>query len=304
MLKVLASLRLFFFLCLLLAAAFLYQTLFNRGAPVYGSWWFAGLGALAAANIAACSFSRRGASAHYLLIHAGLVVVIAGAFVTRAFRFEGELPLRAGQESDLAYSGRDTYKLPFSVKLEDFKLEYYREPLGVITVEDAGGRQDLYAVEGASLTLPSARLKVLKLARDFGVTTRGETTEKSPYWFNPAARLEITAAGKTRRLWFFANFPGMHGEDLPLRVTYALEQAEIKNFTSTVQVRGRAGTVTRAEISVNKPLRVSGYTLYQTSYDPADARYTLLTVTRDRGAWVVFAGFFILLLGVLLWLRK
>jgi cytochrome c biogenesis protein ResB len=304
MLKALSSLRLFFLLCLLLAAAFLYQTLFNRGAPVYGSWWFAGLGVLAAVNIAACSLTRRGASAHYLLIHAGLVVVIAGAFVTRAFRFEAEMPLRAGQGSDMVYSGRDAYKVPFSVKLEDFRLEYYKEPLGLITVESEAGSREFYAVEGASVTLPGASIRVLKLARDFGVTARSEVTEKSPYWFNPAARLEITAAGKKRKLWFFANFPGMHGEDLPFRVFYSLEQAEIKNFTSFVLVRSAAGAETRAEISVNKPLRVNGYTLYQTSYDPADARYTLLTVTRDRGAWVVFAGFAVLLLGVLLWLRK
>lgn len=302
--KALSSLRLFFLLCLFLASAFLYQTLFNRGAPVYGSWWFAGLGVLAAVNIAACSLSRRGASAHYLLIHAGLVVVIAGAFVTRAFRFEAEMPLNAGQESSLANSGRDTYKLPFSVQLEDFKLEYYREPLGVITIEEAGVRRDFYAVEGASLTLPSGKIRVLKLARDFGLTGRGEVTEKSPYWFNPAARLEITSGEKKRSLWFFANFPGMHGGELPFSVYYGLERSEIKNFTSTVLVRGPGGEQKRAEISVNNPLRVHGYTLYQTSYDPADARYTLLTVTRDRGAWVVFAGFAALLLGVLLWLRK
>ncbi|MCM2267768.1 MAG: cytochrome c biogenesis protein ResB [Elusimicrobiales bacterium] len=304
MLKALASLRLFYVLCLALAGAFLYQTLVNRGAPVYGSWWFSALGALTAANIAACAFTRRRSSAHYLLIHAGLVVVIAGAFATRAFRFEASLPLRTGQASALAYSGRDAYKLPFEVKLEDFRLEYYREPVGVLLVEDGGERETFAAEEGAVIRTASAEIKVLRLARDFGLNSGREVVEKSPYWLNPAARLEIKAGGKTHKLWTFANFPGMHAQDLPVRVAYALEQAEIKNFTSLVSVKNADGSEVKAEIAVNRPLRRGGYTLYQTSYDPADARYSLLTVTRDRGAWVVYAGFALLLPGLLLWLRK
>jgi cytochrome c biogenesis protein ResB len=96
----------------------------------------------------------------------------------------------------------------------------------------------------------------------------------------------------------------MHGQDLPFSVAYTLEQAEIKNFASSVTVRYPGEPEVRAEIAVNKPLKVGGYTLYQTSYDPADAGYSLLTVTRDRGVWVVYAGFALLLTGVLLWLRK
>lgn len=303
MLNALASLRLFFGLCLALAAAFVYQTLFNRGAPVYGSWWFAALGVLAAANIAACALRRKGAPAHYLLIHAGLVVVVAGAFVTRFFRFEAELPLRVGQASDKVYSGRQAWQLPFSVRLDDFSLEYYSEPAGVLTVDGDGGRGDFAATPGAVIELPGATLKVLRVARDFGLTAKKEVTDKSPYWFNPAAQVEVSAGGKRRKLWVFANFPGMHEDALPFRLLYSLEQTEIKNFTSRVTVTYRGGEKA-GEIAVNRPLRAAGYTLYQTSYDPADAKYTLLTVTRDRGAWVVYAGFGLLLAGILLWLRK
>ncbi|OGR41682.1 MAG: hypothetical protein A2X35_12455 [Elusimicrobia bacterium GWA2_61_42] len=307
MLKFLASLRLFFAVCLALAGAFVYQTLFNRGAPVYGAPWFAALGVLAAANIAACSLRRaRTASAHFLLLHAGLVVIIAGAFVTRFFRFEAELPLRAGTLSDLAYSGGASYKLPFSVQLEDFRLEYYAEPLGRLAVLDEAGRREFDAEEGAVIKVPSARaeIKVLRLVRDFGLAAGNKVTEKSPYWHNPAAQLEITAGGKKQRLWFFSNFPGMHRGQLPFHIFYSLEQAEIKNFISKVTLIPGEGPKVCAEIAVNKPLKAGGYTLYQTSYDPADAGYSLLTVTRDRGVWVVYAGFTMLLMGVLLWLRK
>lgn len=306
MLRLLSSLRLFFSLLAMLGAAFVYQTIFNKGAPIYGTGWFATLGLLLAANIAACALQRlRAAPLHFTLLHAGLVVIIAGAFTTRFCRFEAGMPLHAGEESSLVQTAAAYYTLPFSVKLNNFRLEYYTEPQGVITVEEGGRSYILESKEGAVIKTPGgAALKVLRLVKDFGLTGKNEVVEKSPYWFNPAAQLEIVQGGKKRKLWFFSNFPGMHAQDLPFSVAYTLEQAEIKNFASSVTVKPAAGPEIRAEIAVNKPLKVGGYTLYQASYDPADAAYSLLTVTMDRGLWVVYAGFALFLTGVLLWLRK
>ncbi|OGR68363.1 MAG: hypothetical protein A2081_02100 [Elusimicrobia bacterium GWC2_61_19] len=306
MIKFLSSLRLFFAVTLALGAVLIYQTLFNRGAPVYGTPWFAALGVLAAANIAACALGRaRTASARFLLLHTGLVVIILGAFLTRFYRFEAELPLRAGETTDTAYAGTAAYKLPFSVTLEDFSLEYYAEPLGRITVETDGSREVFDAKEGTVIEVPGlAPIKVLRAVRDFGLTAGNKVIEKSPYWHNPAVQLELKSGGKTRKLWFFSNFPAMHAQTLPFGVFYAVEQAEIKNFTSAVALKTAAGRELKAKISVNRPFKVDGYTLYQTSYDPAEAGYSLLTATLDRGAWVVYAGFAMLLMGVLLWLRK
>lgn len=307
MLKIFASLHLFFALCLALGSVFIYQTIFNAGPPVYGSPWFAALGALLAANVAACAGRRlRTASASFLFIHAGIVLVILGAFASRALRFEAELPLRTGTESDRVYSGNAVYQLPFSVKLVDFRLEYYGEPSGKLTIRDEAGGTDFPVKEGTELKLPAkgAEIKVLRLARDFGLTGKNEVADKSPYWHNPAAQVEITTGKKKEKLWLFANFPGMHREGLPFHISYGLENADIKNFTSAVLVRPSGGAAFSAEISVNKPLRTGGYTLYQSSYDPAEAGYSLLTVARDRGLWAVYAGFAALLTGLFLWLKR
>lgn len=307
MIPALSSLRLFFSLCALLGAAFVYQTIFNTGVPIYGSLWFAALGLLLAANIAACSLRRlRTAAPYFLLIHAGLVLVIAGAFATRLLRFEGELPLRAGETSDIAYRGGAAYRLPFSVKLDSFRVEYYDAPRSRLAVEDAKGRREFDAAEGAVIKLPEAgaEIKVLRLLRDFGITAQKEVVEKSGDWRNPAAQLEISLGRKKARVWAFANFQGMNAGDLPLRVLYSVDRGGIKNFTSEVAVSPAPGGTVTGAVAVNKPLKVGGYTLYQTSYDPADPDYSLLTVTSDRGAGIVYAGFAALLIGVLLWLRK
>ena len=307
MFNFLSSLRLFYAVCLALAAAFVYQTVFNRGAPVYAAPWFSALGVLLAVNIAACAGRRaRTANLQFILVHAGLVLIILGAFASRAFRFEAQLPLRTGTETSLAQAGNALYRLPFSVKLQDFRLEYYREPSGVITVSEDKARREFAAVPGEVIKLPEygAEIKVLRLLRDFGLSGKDKAADKSPYWHNPAAQLEIKARGKTRTFWFFVNFPGMHRGELPFHVSYGLKDAEVKNFTSSVLITPAAGGAFTAELSVNSPLRHGGYTLYQSSYDPADAGYSLLTVARDRGAWLVYLGFGALLCGILLWLKK
>lgn len=306
MVKILSSLYLFFTICALLAAAFVFQTVFNKGAPVYSTAWFAALGLALAANIAACSLRRvRTAPLHFTLLHAGLVVVIAGAFATRFSRFEAGLPLHAGSETDVAYTEGASYKLPFSVKLKDFRIEYYSEPSGLITVEEADAARTFDAREGLLIRLnDGSELKVLRTVKDFGLAAGNKVVEKSPYWHNPAVQLELRSGADRKKLWFFSNFSGMHGQAFPFRVSYSLERAEIRNFFSDVTIKSPSGPATDAVISVNMPHKFGGYTLYQSSYDPADAGYSLLTVTMDRGVWIVYSGFALFLIGVLLWLRK
>jgi hypothetical protein len=307
LLNLLSSLKLFYAASLALAAAFIWQTVFNQGLPVYGRPWFLALGVLLAFNIAACAARRaRTASLHFLLMHAGLVVIILGAFASRSFRFEAQLPLRKGIETSLAQSGDALYRLPFAVKLEDFRLEYYREPSGELTVSDGKSRRAFPAAAGNVINLREygAEIKVLRTLKDFSLSAGDKAEDKSPYWNNPAAQLEVRHAGRTRRLWTFAAFPAPQDTGLPFKVSYVLTGAEIKNFTSVLAVRPEDGSAFTAEVSVNRPLRTGGYTLYQSSYDPADAGYSLLTVARDRGTWIVYLGFAALCAGILLWLRK
>ncbi len=307
MLRALSSLRLFFILSALLAAAMLFETLFNRGASVYGTAWFAGLGLALAANIAVCSLRRiRTAPTHFTLLHLGLVGVIAGAFLTRYTRFEAELPLYSGAATDSVDALDGIYRLPFSVRLEDFRLEYYAEPQGRLTVWDEQGQPLRVAAQpGASVrTSGGVTVTVRQTRKDFGLNARREAVEKSPYWNNPAAQVEVASGADTRAFWVFSNFSGMGAPASPVRLSYAVEGAEIRDFISRVTIRSAGGEETRGEIRVNRPLKHAGYTLYQTSYDPADAGYTLLTVTRVRGLWMVYSGFAALLLGVGLWLRR
>lgn len=71
----------------------------------------------------------------------------------------------------------------------------------------------------------------------------------------------------------------------------------IKTYESQVVVKQDDRTVKRASIRVNHPLHHDGYHFYQTDYDHEGHTYTVLSVVSDRGMWLVYTGFVLLLFG-------
>ena len=72
----------------------------------------------------------------------------------------------------------------------------------------------------------------------------------------------------------------------------------IKDFFSDLDVFQGGRVVDHKVIQVNDPLHYGGYYFYQASYDASQGQYSVLSVTSDSGYWLVFAGYFILCLGV------
>jgi len=298
MLRAAAGLKLFFPLLFLLSAALAWETAFNRGAPVYGRWWFMALGAALLLNTAACQALRfASCPRRSLLLHGGILLVIGGAFASGAWKFSAQLPLTAGYEANEARTEKAVYRLPFSVKLISFRVLYDGEPAYYLS---AGGAS--YPLSsGAVLSLPDGTaVKVLGLFRDLGIGPGGAREEKSPYYFNPAAELEVSSGAARERVLLFADLAAPHGggrPDLLLRV----EGARPAGYESEVELKA-GGEERRAVIGVNAPVSFYGYKLYQHGYDPADPASSTLLVKRDPGVWAVYAGFALISAGLVLWI--
>ena len=127
----------------------------TAGRLVYYAWWFLLLEGLFAVNVA-CSIAnlfpwgkrRTG----FVVTHASLLLILAGAALTYFGKTEGQLDLWEGQSSstieNVDHEGKvlSRHELPFSVRLDDFVLETYqgtRRPSGfasqvVVTDLDTG----------------------------------------------------------------------------------------------------------------------------------------------------------------------
>lgn len=71
----------------------------------------------------------------------------------------------------------------------------------------------------------------------------------------------------------------------------------IRNFRSTINVLHDGGVDTRA-LAVNSPLKLKGYTFYQSGYNPDDLSGTFLQIVRDPGVPLVYGGFVLLVGGL------
>ncbi|MGI9548479.1 MAG: cytochrome c biogenesis protein ResB [Bdellovibrionales bacterium] len=76
-----------------------------------------------------------------------------------------------------------------------------------------------------------------------------------------------------------------------------------KTYESEVEVFGE-----RKLITMNEPLKYKGYTFYQSSFEEdekGEATISILSVNRDPGRWVKYAGSFLIVLGIaLLFLKR
>ena len=104
------------------------------GRLVYYSWWFLGLQAIFAVNVAmsiADHFPWGKKRIGFLMLHTSLLLIFAGSGITYFFKIEGTLGLWEGEtgsqivELDRQNHVKSKHDLPFSVTLQDFILETY-----------------------------------------------------------------------------------------------------------------------------------------------------------------------------------
>lgn len=158
----LASLRLAVILLVLmllgLALGTIVETRSNAdtaGRLVYYAWWFLGLQALFALNLAmslADLFPWVKKRTGFVVVHASLLLILAGSTLTYLFKVEGSLAMWEGDSASIIEAhdpeGKviSRHQLPFSVKLEDFVLDTYpgtNRPSGfssqvLVTDQDTG----------------------------------------------------------------------------------------------------------------------------------------------------------------------
>ncbi|MHC4603404.1 MAG: cytochrome c biogenesis protein ResB, partial [Planctomycetota bacterium] len=256
------------------------------------------------------------------LIHFGCVLILAGGMwgSDTGHKLQKELfgidKIRTGQmviyEGDLenliTLENKRQAKLPFSVKLKDFRIEYYKpEYLWVQTREGQSWKIPVEIGSEFSLGADFGTVKILKVFENFKITIDGDKTiandDPGP-GSNPAIEVELKSPdGVVDTRYVFERFPGhSHPEDRLLLSYYRV----ISDYISELQIIENDKVVVEKDIEVNHPLHFGGYHFYQSSYDAEANQYTVLEVVSDSGLILVYGGYLMLCIGVFwhLWLRR
>jgi hypothetical protein len=257
-----------------------------------------------------------------LLIHAGCVLILAGGmwgsqaghnlqkklFGTDKIH-SGRMAIYEGTSDNLVVldGSGEQKELPFSLKLKDFRIEYYKP--AYLRIQTRQGRQWKIPVEAGKefpLGEEAGTIKIIKAYENFKIgMEEGKSVpfdDPSP-GTNPTLEVQITEpGGQTSTQYVFELFPGhSHGQDKFLLSYHRV----IRDYISELQIVKDGKVVAEKDIEVNHPLHFGGYHFYQSSYDDKAFQYTVLQVVSDTGLYVVYAGYWMLCIGVIwhLWLR-
>lgn len=257
-----------------------------------------------------------------LLIHAGCILILAGGMwgsqaghdlQKKLFGIDkipsGRMAIYEGKSDNHVTIGgtREQKELPFSLKLKDFRIEYY-EPV-YLHIQTREGRQWKVPVEfGKEFPLgeEAGTMKIVKAFENFKIGMEdGKSVpfdDPSP-GLNPAIEVQITEpGGQAATQYIFERFPGHSHDQGKFLLSY---HRVISDYISELQVIEGGKVVAEKDIEVNHPMHFGGYHFYQSSYDDKAGQYTVLQVVSDTGLYVVYAGYWMLCIGVIWhqWLR-
>jgi len=88
-------------------------------------------------------------------------------------------------------------------------------------------------------------------------------------------------------------------DDGSIALVIEKRDGEVKEYRSIASVWKNNAPVAKGTIVVNSPLKVDGYAIYQSNYNPEDPTYSGFSVIKDPGLWLIYLGGSLLCLGVI-----
>ncbi|HDZ76871.1 MAG TPA: hypothetical protein ENH41_02155, partial [Candidatus Omnitrophica bacterium] len=289
----------------------LYDVFLKTGVlNIYSAWWFIMLLVFLCFNLTACLFKRfvlKVSLLGTLLAHVSILVILIGALVGMFYGEKAYVNLHVDQSIHSFVSKGKHVDLGFSVRLDKFiyeenidqeeKLLVYSkegELLTGVSVSDGGYQQ----IDNSGYSV-----RVLRYVADFSmdITTK-EVISKSSEPRNPAIEVELKDEdGETQAFWVFAAYPDIHKtKETNFEFKYQWKWRRPKDFISKVTVIKDGKEVLKKDVKVNSPLRFGGYSFFQSSYDKEHLSWSGLQIVKDPGVIVVYFGFFLLILGLII----
>ncbi len=254
----------------------------------------------------------------FLLNHLGLwIIVFAGSLGAGDLK---RLNIYIN-ENETVWHGyaqnQEVRELPFAIQLLHFTIDEYNPKLAFIHSHDlsfpAGIKNNLRQIEpGLKLTIEDWEIEVT----EFYMMSENDTSGYLPSNDTLAVPSALIHAvndrnGEKRTGWISCGNFKIRPEFLELDELHSIGMTtpEPRTYSSLIEVITREGELVTHDLQVNKPINISGWNLYQLSYDERLGKWSSLSVIeaiRDPWLIIVYIGIFMVLAGALymFWLGK
>lgn len=258
------------------------------------------------------SFPMKRKKIPFLLNHAGLFVVLLTATFGSADLQRLKMVARLGQtEWRATDENGKLIELPLAIELKDFTI--YEYPPKLMLIDNETGQP---IPEGKHLRLEDgvesgklsnwevSILQSIPMAAPVATEDTLKFTEFHSMGATYAAYLKVTntKTGQTKEGWVSNGSFAFPYKALPLTEEYSLviPEREPRRFVSDMTVYTQKGTILQDTIEVNRPLKVAGWNIYQSSYDKTKDRWSDISIfelVRDPWLPFVYAGMIMMMLG-------
>ncbi len=192
------------------------------------------------------------------------------------------------------------FQLTFYVKLNDFKIKYY-EPGQLIIITPEKSIYIIPAKINAKINITGyGTLKITRTFKNFKINFEQDNPipiDSKQDGDNPAIEIQRIRPDKQQETYYiFSRYPEFSKAPKDLKLIYS---KQIKDYISDVSIIKDDKIILTKKIRVNHPLSFGGYQFYQLSYDEKDEKYTILLVVSNLGARVIFAGYILLIVGII-----
>lgn len=249
----------------------------------------------------------------FLLNHIGLFIMITGGTLGSSDLYRFKMFIHEGKMVDYAYLDQSAIKMPFTIKLHDFKIEEYPPTFVLINPETNAIVMDKEEgnwkiaknnTEGWVDKSDAWYIKVLDY-HEYGnlVDTSyindnkfGATHAAHVSLCNKAQGLETSGWVSCGNFWNPSKILHLH-KNLALAMT----TPKPKSYYSTIDFYLDGECIVKNQrISVNHPFSYKGWKFYQSGYNSKHGRWSelsILDVVRDPWLPYVYIGIFMVLLG-------
>ncbi|MCU4165753.1 cytochrome c biogenesis protein ResB [Carboxylicivirga caseinilyticus] len=253
----------------------------------------------------------------FFLNHFGLWLCIASAHLGAGDIQKLNMYLEEGKTTWYGIeNGNRTEELNFAIKLRDFSIEEY--PAKIAFVESSTG--EIINQNNKPLMIdPHEGLQFNYKDFDFKIDKLLMSSAPVMNRFEPVLGMGATQSLKILKSFnekvdtIWISSPSilyrqeMHQIDSS--TIMLMTKPEAKRFLSEITVYEKAGAVYDTIIEVNKPIKIAGWKIYQTSYDETMGRWStksILELVKDPWLPSVYLGFFLLIAGTfyLIWTGK
>ena len=292
-----------------------YRALLSTGLTnVYSSFYFLFLLVVFSINLAACLLNRMPFKKNMLgsaLSHASILIILLGALIGMFFGQKGLMKICEGEEVN-CFTAQDKHQveLPFSIRLDKFIYSEQIDPKEKLLVySPQNDTQGIIAEIPTGIDIESDiantgyKIKALRYLPDFSMDTVTKVAmSRSAKANNPAIQVQLKSkSGHVSTFWIFARFPDMHQKTDPnFKFVYNWVGRRPKDFISKVTILDHGNEILKKDIRGNEALRVGGYTFFQYSYDTELLSWSAIQVVKDPGVGVVYAGFIMLIAGLII----